>query len=394
MFDFQYFAPTKVAFGRNSLQKLSSLIAEQGCKKVLLHYGGGSAERSGLLSVVRGALAAAGAAFVELGGVKPNPRLSLVREGIALARAEGVDFLLAVGGGSVIDSAKAIGYGLKNQGDVWDFYEGLRKPSACLPVGVVLTIAAAGSEMSNSSVITNDEVEGWLKRSCNTDYARPRFAVMDPALTFTLPPYQTACGCTDILMHTMERYFTSGGNMQITDSLAEGLMRTVIANAKLLVRDPADYDARAEVMWAGAVSHNGLTGCGNNGGDWAVHGIEHELGGLYDVAHGAGLAAVWTAWANYVYKDCLTRFYLFAVRVMGVRPSGTREGVAREGIERFTAFLADIGMPVTLSELGVSPSDEDIARMARLCAATGGGKKGSAKILYAADIAQILKNAV
>ena len=192
----------------------------------------------------------------------------------------------------------------------------------------------------------------------------------------------------------MERYFTSGGNMQITDSLAEGLMRTVIANAKLLVGNPADYDARAEVMWAGAVSHNGLTGCGNNGGDWAVHGIEHELGGLYDVAHGAGLAAVWTAWANYVYKDCLTRFYLFAVRVMCVRPSGTREGVAREGIERFTAFLADIGMPVNLSELGVSPSDEDIARMARLCAATGGGKKGSAKILYAADIAQILKNAV
>lgn len=393
MYDFEYFAPTKVAFGRGSEDKLCPLLKEQGCKKVLLHYGGGSAERSGLLTVVRAALKEAGCGWIELGGVQPNPRLSLVYEGIELCKNEGVDFILAVGGGSVIDSAKAIGYGLANGGDVWDFYDGTRKPSACAPVGVVLTIAAAGSEMSNSSVITKEGKDGGLKRSCNSNYARPKFAVMNPERTMTLPDYQTACGCTDILMHTMERYFTSGGNMGITDAIAEGLMRTVIANARILARNPKDYAARAEVMWAGALSHNGLTGCGNDGGDWAVHGIEHELGGLYDVAHGAGLAAVWTAWAKYVYKDCLKRFYLFAVQVMGVRPSGTREELALKGIEAFGEFLRDIGMPTTLTELGVNPTGEEYRKMAELCAATGGGKKGSAKVLFADDIERILRNA-
>ncbi len=391
MYDFEYYAPTKVAFGKDSLSKLAGLLSEQGARRVLLHYGGGSAERSGLLAIVRSALREAGCTVFELGGVKPNPRLSLVYEGIELCKRENIGFILAVGGGSVIDSAKAIGYGVANDGDVWDFYAGTRKPSACLPVGVVLTIAAAGSEMSNSSVITNEN--GWLKRSCNSNYARPRFAVMNPVLTYTLPAYQTACGCTDILMHTMERYFCSGGNMDLTDALAEGLMRTVIANARILKTKPDDYDARAEVMWASSLSHNGLTGCGNSGGDWAVHGIEHELGGLYDVAHGAGLAAVWTAWAEYVYADCLSRFYKFAVNVMGVRPDGTRETVALEGIEAFKSFLKDIGMPVNLKELGVSPTDGQFALMAEQCAATGGGKKGSAKILYAADIEKILRNA-
>lgn len=393
MYDFEYYAPTKVAFGRDSESRLAGLLREQGCKKALLHYGGGSAERSGLLAVVRSAMKEAGVQWVELGGVKPNPRLSLVYRGIELCRGEGVDFILAVGGGSVIDSAKAIGYGLANEGDVWDFYEGLRKPSACAPVGVVLTIAAAGSEMSNSSVITKECEGGDLKRGCNSNYCRPRFAVMNPELTFTLPDYQTACGCTDILMHTMERYFNNGGNMAITDAVAEGLLRTVIANARTLKRAPGDYDARAEIMWAGSLSHNGLTGCGNCGGDWAVHGIEHELSGQYDVAHGAGLAAIWTAWAEYVYRDCLTRFYLFAVHVMGVRPSGTREGIAREGIAAFNAFLKEIGMPVTLTELGVSPTDEEYRTMAERCAAAGGGSKGNAKVLYAADIERILRNA-
>lgn len=393
MYDFTYYAPTKVAFGKNSLSRLEGLLKEQNCKKVLLHYGGGSAERSGLLAIVRSAIRSAGLAWTELGGVQPNPRLSLVYRGIELCKSEDVDFILAVGGGSVIDSAKGIGYGLANDGDVWDFYAGTRKPAACMPIGVVLTIAAAGSEMSNSSVITKEEEGGDLKRGCNSDLCRPRFAVMNPELTFTLPDYQTACGCTDILMHTMERYFTSGGNMGLTDGLAEGLMRTVIANARILKRNPADYDARAEVMWASSLSHNGLTGCGNDGGDWAVHGIEHELGGLYDVAHGAGLAAVWPAWANYVFKDCLQRFYLFAVQVMGVRPSGTREGVAREGIRAFTQFLRGIGMPVNLTELGVCPTDGEYKKMASRCAAAGGGKKGSAKVLYADDIEKILRNA-
>lgn len=245
--------------------------------------------------------------YIELGGAVPNPRLSLVYEGIELAKKEGVDFILAVGGGSAIDSAKAIGYGVANEGDVWDFYDRKRQATGCLPIGVVLTIAATGSEMSNSSVITKEE--GWVKRGYSSDYGRPRFAIMNPELTMTLPDYQTACGCTDILMHTMERYFTNGGNMEITDSIAEGLMRIVIENARILVRDPKNYDARAEVMWAGSLSHNGLTGCGAVvGGDFASHALEHEIGGIYDVAHGAGLAAIWGSWARYVYKDCLPRF--------------------------------------------------------------------------------------
>ncbi|MGN0817518.1 MAG: iron-containing alcohol dehydrogenase [Candidatus Coproplasma sp.] len=391
MYDFEYYTPTKVAFGKKSEGKLVGYLKDAGCKKVMLHYGGSSAEKSGILAVVRSALREAQVEYFELGGVQPNPRLSLVHRGIEMCRAEGADFILAVGGGSVIDSAKAIGYGVANEGEVWDFYEGIRKPVSCLPIGVVLTFAAAGSEMSNSSVITNEE--GWLKRACNTNYARPRFAILNPELTLTLSPYQTACGCTDVLMHTMERYFTSGGNMQITDSIAEALMRTVIANAKILKANPENLDARAEIMWASSLSHNGLTGCGNDGGDWAVHGIEHELSGLYDVAHGAGLAAIWGAWARYVYKDCLNLFHLFAVHVMGVRPSGTREELALRGIEEFEEFLRSIGMPTTLSELGVNPTERELARMARQCAWTGGGVKGSAKKLYEMDIYKILSDA-
>lgn len=391
MYDFEYFAPTKVAFGRESEGKLAQYLKEAGCKKALLHYGGASAERSGVLAVARSALREAEVEFCELGGVQPNPRLSLVHRGIELCRAEGVDFILAVGGGSVIDSAKAIGYGVANDGEVWDFYEGKRRPAACLPLGVVLTFAAAGSEMSNSSVITNEN--GKLKRACNTNYCRPKFAVLNPELTLTLSPYQTACGCTDVLMHTMERYFTSGGNMQLTDSLAEALMRTVIANAKILKANPDNLDARSEVMWASSLSHNGLTGCGNDGGDWAVHGIEHELSGLYDVAHGAGLSAIWGAWARYVYRDCLNRFHLFAVHVMGVRPSGTREELALRGIEEFEEFLRAIDMPTSLAELGINPTEEELKVMARQCVLTGGGVKGSAKKLYEQDIYNILNDA-
>lgn len=392
MYDFQYFTPTKVAFGRNSLEKLEGLIRERGAKKILLHYGGQSAEKSGLLAIVRSALGGAGAEYCELGGVVPNPRLSLVRKGIELCKEQGVDFILAVGGGSVIDSAKAIGYGLASGGDVWDFYSGKRKPCACTPIGVVLTIAAAGSEMSNSSVITNEE-EG-LKRPYNSDLARPVFAVMNPELTYTLPYYQTACGCTDILMHTMERYFTSGGNMKITDSIAEALIRTVIANAKILKIHPDNYEARAEIMWAGSLSHNGLTGCGNDGGDWAVHGMEHELGATFDVAHGAGLAAVWGSWARYVYKNCLNRFHLFAVQAMGVRPSGTREEIALKGIVETEEFFRSIDMPTSLSELGVHPSEEELRLMAKRCAEGGGGVKGSAMKLDEEDIFNIFKAAL
>lgn len=316
MFNFQYYTPTKVVFGRDKVKKTAELVKEFGGTKVLIHYGGGSVVRSGLLSQVEKLLQEAGIAYVTLGGAVPNPHLSLVYEGIELCKKEKVDFLLAVGGGSAIDSAKAIGYGVTNEGDVWDFYDYKRKAQACLPIGVVLTLSATGSEMSDSSVITKEE--GLVKRGYSSDFGRPRFAVMDPVLTMTLPTYQTFCGCTDIMMHTMERYFTNGGNMELTDQLAEGLLRTVMAAARVLLKDPDNYDARAEVMWAGSLSHNGLTGCGNDGGDWMTHKLEHELGGLYDVAHGAGLSAVWGSWARYVCDHCLDRFVRFAKNAMGV----------------------------------------------------------------------------
>ncbi|MBQ1662917.1 MAG: iron-containing alcohol dehydrogenase, partial [Treponema sp.] len=257
VFGFNYFAPTKVVFGKNTEEKVADLVKEFGGKKVLIHYGGGSVIRSGLMQRVTDLLDKAGIAYVKLGGAVPNPHLGLVYEGIELCKKEGVDFLLAVGGGSAIDSAKAIGYGLMNEGDVWDFYDYKRKAKACMPLGVILTLAATGSEMSDSSVITKEE--GLVKRGYSSDFCRPRFAILNPELTMTLPDYQTACGCTDIMMHTMERYFTNGGNMELTDSMAEALLRTVKENARILVRDPKNYDARAEVMWAGSLSHNGLT---------------------------------------------------------------------------------------------------------------------------------------
>ncbi len=391
MYNFNYYTPTKVVFGRGTENQVGALVKAQGCKKVLIHYGGSSAKRSGLLDRMKASLDAEQIAWVELGGVVPNPRLSLVYEGIELAKREGVDFILAVGGGSAIDSSKAIGYGVVNEGDVWDFYDHTRGAVGCLPIGVVLTISAAGSEMSNSSVITKDE--GWIKRGYNDDCCRPVFAVMNPELTMTLPDYQTACGCTDILMHTMERYFTSGGNMEITDSMAEGLMRTVITNAKILCKDPQNYDARAEVMWASSLSHNGLTGCGNDGGDFATHGLEHELGGMFDVAHGAGLAAIWGSWARYVYKDCLNRFHRFAVNVMGVEDCGTPEEVALKGIEAMESFYREIHMPTSLRELGLDPTEDQMKQMAHMCSVAAGGHKGSAKVLYEPDMLAIYEMA-
>ena len=389
MFDFEYTAPTRIIFGKGAEEKAGSLLRKYGASKVLVHYGSGSVVRSGLLKKVTDILDGAGIPYVTLGGVVPNPRLSLVYEGIALCKRENVDFLLAVGGGSAMDSAKAIGYGVANEGDVWDFYDAKRKATACMPLGVIVTLAATGSEMSDSSVITKEE--GLLKRGYNSDLGRPRFAIMNPEFTMTLPDYQTACGCTDIMMHTMERYFTNGGNMEITDSLAEGLLRTVMKNAAILKNDPKNYDARAEIMWAGSLSHNGLTGCGNDGGDWMTHKMEHELGGLYDVAHGAGLAAIWGSWARYVYKDCLPRFKRFAVNVMGVDSAGTDEEIALKGIENTEAFFRSINMPTNLRELGVNPTEEDLAAMAHKCAVGVNGAKGSAKLLREADMLAIFK---
>ena len=389
MFDFKYFTPTKVLFGKNTEDKVAELIKEFGGKKVLIHYGGGSVIRSGLMQRVTDKLDAAGIPYVKLGGAVPNPHLSLVYEGIELCKKEGIDFLLAVGGGSAIDSAKAIGYGVMNDGDVWDFYDYKRQVKGCMPLGVILTLAATGSEMSDSSVITKEE--GLVKRGYSSDFGRPRFAILNPELTMTLPDYQTACGCTDIMMHTMERYFTNGGNMELTDSMAEALLRTVKENALILVRDPKNYDARAEVMWAGSLSHNGLTGCGNDGGDWMTHKLEHELGGLYDVAHGAGLAAIWGSWARYVYKNCLPRFKRFALNVMGVAASGTDEEIALKGIEAMEDFYRAIKMPTNLRELGVNASEDDLKLMAHKCAVGVNGGKGSARFLKEEDMYEIYK---
>lgn len=391
MFDFQLYTPTKVVFGRNTEVQVGDLIKAQNAKKVLIHYGGGSVVRSGLLDRVKDSLASAGISYVELGSVVPNPRLSLVYTGIELAKAAGVDFILAVGGGSVIDSAKAIGYGAAEDRDVWELYAHTRTASACLPIGVVLTLAATGSEMSMGSVITKEE--GWAKRAYDDDLCRPKFAIMNPELTMTLPSYQTACGCVDIMMHTMERYFVSSGTMEITDSIAEALLRTVMTNAKILMEKPMDYDARAEIMWAGSLSHNGLTGCGNNGGDFTSHMLEHEMGGLYDVAHGAGLAAIWGSWARYVFKDCLHRFRRFAVNVMGVDAHGTDEEIALQGIVATEAFFRSLKMPTSFVELGIQPTEDEMRDMAHKCSAAAGGCQGSAKVLYEADMLAIYQMA-
>lgn len=391
MFNFVYYAPTEVVFGKGTVCRTGEYVKKYGGTKALLHYGSERAVRTGLLTRVESSLEAAGVISVRLGGVVPNPRLSKVYEGIELCKKEEVDFLLAVGGGSVIDSAKAIGYGLANEGDVWDFYTRRRKAKSCMPVGAVLTISAAGSEMSDSSVITNEETRE--KRGCNDNLARPKFAVMDPELTLTLPPYQTAAGCADMLMHTQERYFTDGGNMEITDALAEALMRTVIGCARVLVKKPDSYKARAEVMWAGSLSHNGLTGCGAGGGDWACHRLEHELGAMFDVTHGAGLTALWPTWARYVCRNCLPRFEKYARRVMGIEGSGGEE-LALAGIKATENFYRDIGMPVRIRELGVEPTEAQLREMARHCALVVGGQIGSARALREEDMLRIYQAAL
>ena len=391
MGNFQYYTPTKIIFGRGAEEQTGQLAAEQGCKKVLVHYGGGSVVRSGLLERIYRSLDAAGISYVSLGGVVPNPRLSLVYEGIRLARKEQVDFILAVGGGSVIDSAKAIGYGVANEGDVWDFYEKRRTAKACLPIGVVLTIAAAGSEMSDSSVITKEE--GWLKRGYSSNYARARFAVMNPELTMTLPKYQTASGCVDIMMHTMERYFNHSENMEMTDGISEHLLRTVMKNAKILMNEPDNYQARAEVMWAGSLSHNGLTGCGTGGGDWASHQLEHELGGMFDVAHGAGLAAVWGSWARYVMDAEPERFAKFAVNVMGVEPEAEKLKTAQKGIEAMEDFYHALDMPVCIGDMGIELAEEQMRELAEKCSHFGKRTIGCTKKLDQEDMYQIYKEA-
>lgn len=387
MSGFLYTTPTKVYFGSGVEDNLCKALKAQGCKCVLIHYGGQSAKKSGLLARVRLAVESAGVRAVDLGGVMPNPRLSLVNKGIEVCKENGVDLILAVGGGSVIDSSKAIALGVANGGNAWDFYDRTRSPERCLPVGVVLTIAAAGSEMSNSSVITNDFT--WTKRGLNSDMTRPAFAIMDPALTVTVPAYHTACGCADILMHTLERYLTGSDTLDITDGIAEALMISVMKNSDAVMKNLNDLEARANLMWASSLSHNGLTGCGSDGGDWCTHQLGHELSALYDVAHGASLTSVWGTWARYVYKNCVHRFQRLAVKVLGVSADGTAEEVALRGIEAMEKWFKSLGLPISIKELGVNPTEEQLALMAEKCARANNGKKGSCMVIYQKDMQEI-----
>lgn len=389
MQNFEYCVPTKVVFGRETENRCGELVRECGGTRALVVYGGGSAVRSGLLDRCTASLKAAGISFTLLGGVQPNPRLSKVREGIALAAETGADFLLAVGGGSVIDTTKAIGYALANpEFDVWELFMGRETAKGCAPLGVVLTIAAAGSETSNSCVITNED--GWLKKGINYEFSRPRFAIMNPALTCSLPPYQTASGGVDIMMHTFERYFSNSEHTELLDRMSEGLLKTVMANVKKALADPNDYDARAELMWAGSLSHNNLMGVGKDP-DWATHKIEHELSGMFDVAHGAGLAAVWGSWARYVMHVNLPRFTRFAVEVMGCAMNyRDPEATALAGVAAFEDFCRSIGMPTNLCELGIGGvTEEQMHEMAVKCTRGDTIKIGGLVRLYAADIEKI-----
>ena len=393
MKDFKYYAPTEVVFGEKSEEQVAALVKKYGGTKVLVHYGGQSAVRSGLLNKICGLLEEGGITYVKLGGVVPNPRLSLAKEGIQLCRREGVDFILAVGGGSVIDSAKCIAYGVCMNEDVWDLYLGKAEaPKTMLPVASVLTIPAAGSEMSEASVITNEE--GDVKLGYSNNLSRPKFAIMNPRRTMTLPPYQTAAGVTDMMMHTMERYFTKDDDMDFTTDIAEAMLRSIKNAVFAVLKNPEDYRYRAQIMWGGSLMHNGLTGCGV-ADDWATHQLEHELSGLFDVTHGAGLAAIWPSWARYVMHENLSRFVRFAVNVMDVPNDFTDpEGTALKGIEAMERFYHAIGMPINIKELiGRDITDAEIKEMTRKCSRDYQKTCGCLKVLKAEDMEKIYQMA-
>ena len=387
MENFTFVNPTKIIFGKSTEEGVGREI-KPFSSRVLMHYGKESIRKSGLFDRICRALDKEGIQHVELGGVSPNPRLSLVREGIKICREKKLDFILAVGGGSVIDSAKAIAAGVPYGGDVWDFYMRKATIAAMLPVGVVLTIPAAGSESSNGSVITNEE--GSLKKDAGSELMRPRFAIMNPELTFTLPPYQTACGAADIMAHVMERYFTNARAVEFTDRLCEATLKTIIDHTPRVLAEPQNYNSRAEIMWAGTIAHNDLLSTGRVG-DWGSHMIEHELSAIYDVAHGAGLAVVFPAWMKRVYTHDVARFAQFAGRVWNVDynfedPTRT----ALEGIRRMEAFFHQIGLPVTLQELGVR--DDRFTEMARKC--TERGPVGNFVKLGRNEVVEVYKLAV
>lgn len=390
MNSFNFLSPTEFVFGKEREKECGKYVRKYGGSKVLIHYGSGSVVRSGLLDRVKQSLDAEDIPFVLLGGVMPNPRDVLVYEGIALCKKEKVDFILAVGGGSVIDSAKAIAMGIPYDGDFWDFYSGKAQIRSAVSVGTVLTIAAAGSEGSGDSVITKEE--GMLKRGAGSEFIRPKFSVMNPELTCTLPAYQTACGATDIMAHVFERYFTNTTEVEITDRLCEAVLITMVKETPRVIADPNNYDARANIMWAGTVAHNGIVGVGREQ-DWNSHGIEHELSGLYDCAHGAGLAVIMPAWMEFVMHHNPMRFAQMANRVFGVPMNFENpEETAAKGIYAFRSFLRAIGMPINFEELGAR--EEDIPALVEKFGLGEDGRTGGFVKLSSADVASIYKLAV
>ena len=389
MDNFEFCNPTKIVFGKGTEAQVGKEAAAYS-KKILLHFGGGSVKSSGLYDRVTASLKAAGVEWVELGGVKPNPRLSLVHEGVKLCKEHKLGLILAVGGGSVIDSAKAIAMGAVIDHDVWDFYMGKGAPVAALPVGTVLTLPAAGSEASTGTVITKEE--GWLKRAVNSELIYPRFSILNPELAMTLPRFQVACGAMDISAHLMERYFTNVKNVSFTDRLIEGTLKTIMRQAPRILANPQDYDAWSEFMWAGTIAHNNLLNTGRVG-DWASHDIEHEISGIYDVAHGAGLAVVFPAWMKHVLHHDLNRFVQWAVRVWNVEMDVFNpEAVALEGIARMEAFFTSIGVGTRMKDLGIT--DDRIDEMADKCTDGDTRTVGNFVKLDRAAVAKILRLAV
>ena len=358
MNNFTFYSPTEFVFGRETESRTAELVKKYGGSKVLIVYGGGSVIRSGLLARVESVLSDAGIAYVELGGIQPNPTDPKVYEGIELGRREGIDFILPVGGGSVIDTAKAIAVGIPYEGDFWDFFIGKAVPEKAVRIGVVLTIPAAGSEGSGNSVIT--KLDG-LKKLClrTPEVLRPAFAVMNPELTYTLPAWQTACGITDMMAHIMERYFTNTEDTEVTDRICEGTLKAIIYEAMRVTIEPCNYGARANLMWAGMIAHNGTCGVGCEE-DWSSHFLEHEVSAVYNVSHGAGLAVIFPAWLTYMAEHHAGKVAQYAARVWDVPKSTDCKAMALEGIRRFKSFLHSIGMPVTFRELGIEHPDIDL----------------------------------
>ena len=390
MENFEFISPTHFVFGRGAELQVGAKLAERGARKVLLHYGGHSAKASGLIDRVKDSLAQAGVGCVELGGVRPNPEITLVREGVALCREEDVDWVLAVGGGSAIDSSKAIAVGAHYEGDVWDFFETKQQTDDVLPIAVVLTIPAAGSEGSKNAVISNDALQ--RKTGYGNNAQRPKIAFMNPELTYTLPPYQTAAGITDMYCHLMERFFDDVGPVPVTDNLNISLMKTVRAEAPRVLAEPDNYDARANIMWAGMLCHQGLAGMGRHE-DWASHGLEHELSALHpQITHGAGLAVIFPAWMSYVYGENPSRFAFYGSEVFGLAPTGDVDADARAAIAETRHFFSSLGMPSTLGELGVA--EDDIEKMIPTLKANKGEPFGSFKKLTMDDARAIYHSAL